>query len=124
MSIRMDDYLDKIRTIEATGRLSKDRIGKLPDGAPKFPQEATNPASVLPQAALASRGLKIPLVPPPEFLPGRGRLSIIGNVLDVVAADRNQPYDLGRPKSSHGTCCPGAPVVTDQDRRREFQTVD
>src|SRR5258708_18711592 len=124
MSIGMDNYLDKIRTIEATGRLGKDRIGKLPVGAPEFPPEATNPAPVLLKAGLASLGLKIPLVPTPVFLRGRGRVSIIGDVLDVVATNRNQPYDLGRPKSSHRTCCPGAPVVTGQDRPLEVQTID
>src|SRR5215469_866889 len=92
---------------------------------PQAPKQPTELAPVSFDAGASTLHLKIPLIPEPELLRRRRRLSGPGNVLDIVRIDGDEPAHALWPQRRHDTGGPAAPVIAGKhgaiDRKRVHQ---
>jgi hypothetical protein len=97
VAVRLDRHRDEVGVVEARRGRVKGRIVELPVRRPQMPQQPGDVAAVLLEPGMSALGVEIPLIPEAMFLRRRGRMAGHGDVLDVVAADRNQPAHPLRP---------------------------
>src|SRR5207245_9761469 len=85
-----------------------------PRGRPRTREQLAEFVAVLREAGPAPLAVEVVLVPEAVLALGRLRLQRAGDVLDVVAAGRDEPTHALRPQGGHHARRAAAPVVTGQ----------
>jgi len=120
----LNHHRDEIGVVERGGGLGVVGIGEAVIRRPQLPQQAAKRAAMLRQPGDAALGVKIPLVPVSVLGGGGLRLAGGGNVLDIVAGDRDETADpLGPQRGDHASRAT-TPIVTGEDRKLQIERVD
>src|SRR5262249_2711997 len=111
--------------------LSKDMGGPLegcivepPVWRPQFPQQPAQRPAVRRQPGAAPLGVEIPLVPEAMLAIGCGRLTRPGDVLNVIAADRDQGRAAFRPQRGHDAGGATAPIIAGERSPLDIERIE
>ena len=111
MTVRVDHHVHVVRRVERARVPVERRLVEAPGRRVAQPERPRDLASMRRQPRASTLGLEVVLIPEPRLDHGRQRSRRIGDVLDQIAVDRDQPGASLRPERGDHAGGPTTPVV-------------